>query len=664
MSGNIAVYAIVFLAAMAFFGWSSYRQFRLITIGKPDNRFNEIGRRIWNMLLYAFGQRRVVSRPFGINHFVLFWCFMILLLANAEFLFNGVFPDFISLSKLPAVANFTLSFIFDIVSILALLTVCIAIIRRLIFPPSYIEARSPDAFVILSLVGILMIAFFGLHASEIRLGQEEAAAYMPMSSFAATAFMSEIQPMALGWLKEIFWWIHALVLLAFLNYLPYSKHMHIMTAIPNCFFRSLEKVNIHPHESLETSDVFGVEQVNHFTWKHLFDSYSCTECGRCSDVCPATSTGKMLNPRLMIHDIKINLLHNGPLLSKNDKQDIALPLVGGGHEGSISEEMIWDCTTCGACQEVCPVFIEHVPKIIELRRNLTMAQSRMPEGVQLMLRNMQTRGHPWVGVQTLRLRGDWTSDLELTKLSEESEIDILLWVGCAAALCDRNVEATIALVKVLRAAGVNFGVLGEDEACCGDPARRAGYEFQFQVMAEQNIEVFKSFKVKQIVTICPHCYNTFKNEYPKYGAEIKVVHYTELIADLLKQGKLKLQKELDISVTYHDPCYLGRYNNVYSAPRYILESISPDSMKEMQRSKSNSFCCGGGGAHMWFEQQTGTKINVMRAEDALKSGAETVITTCPYCLQMFEEGLQLKDAGTALVAKDMSELIAESLEQT
>ena len=325
MTTNVIIFLAVFIFAMLFFLWSAYRRFGLVTVGRPDNRFNNPVKRLGNMIYYAFFQRRVVSKLFGINHFVLFWAFMVLLFANAEFLLNGLVPDTISYARLPNGAYFTLTYIFDIVSALALLAVIIAVIRRLAFPPPHIEARSRDAFIILSMVAVLMIAFFGLHASEIKLGTERAADYMPVSNFGASLISSGASAGALETAAEVFWWIHAIVLLAFLNYLPYSKHMHVLTAIPNCFFKSLDRVRTQPREEFAKGNTYGVGQVRQFPWKGLFDSYACTECGRCSDACPATFTGKPLEPRLVIHDIKVNLLQNGRKSGKNG----LLPLIGG-----------------------------------------------------------------------------------------------------------------------------------------------------------------------------------------------------------------------------------------------------------------------------------------------------------------------------------------------
>jgi Fe-S oxidoreductase len=390
-----------------------------------------------------------------------------------------------------------------------------------------------------------------------------------------------------------------------------------------------------------------VGTIKDFTWKQLLDLDACTNCGRCQDLCPAWATGKPLSPRKLVQDLRAHMLR----AASNDE---AAALVGEAP----NEAEIWSCTTCGACQETCPVYVEHIVKIIDLRRNLVLAQEKMPETAQVMLRNMQSRGHPWAGVQSLRLRGDWADGLELRILGEGDGANTLFWVGCTGALVERNVAATLSITRVLRAAGVDFAILGEAEACCGDPARRAGYEFQFQIMAEHNIEVLKSYEIKEIITSCPHCYNIMKNEYPRYGGDFNVVHYTQLMADLIRGGRLQLTREVGSDLTYHDPCYLGRYNGVYREPRRVLGAIPRTRLEEMERSRGTSFCCGGGGGHMWIEEQPGTqKINRMRLEDVLKTRADTVVTACPYCLQMFEEAIEHKGVQTSLKARDLAEVV-------
>ena len=656
MSPNLAIFIAIFVFSIAFFGWSCFRRFRLVLLGRAENRFTNVGKRIQGMLYYAFAQRCTVSHGyrFGLNHFVLFWCFTILLIANTEFLFNGLFPDYISFSRLPHGAYYTLSFIFDIVSVLALIVVCIAIIRRLAFAPSYIEARSRDAFTILVLIAVLMIAFFGLQASRIAQGSEEAALYMPISNFAASAFLSHVSTGGLGGYINAFWWFHAVVLLSFLNYLPYSKHMHILTSIPNLFFRSLTKVNTQPREEFKKGIAFGVGQIDQFSWKGLFDSYSCTECGRCSDMCPATFTGKLLNPRLVIHDIKVNLLKNGPLITK--KKETALSLIGGGKDGSVADEVLWACTTCGACMEVCPVFIEHVPRIVDMRRNLVEMKAKFPNELLPLFENMEQRSNPWGIVPSERVK--WAAEIDV-KPFEADKTEYLFYVGCFGAFDARSRRVTMAIARILNAGGISWGILGKDELCCGDSLRRLGNEFVFDLMARYNIKIFKERGVKKVITECPHCYNTLKNDYHQYGAELDVIHHTELIDNLIKAGKLGLNESKDLGdVVFHDSCYLGRYNGIYEAPRQVICAVTGQVPTEMERRYDKSFCCGAGGGRMWMEESTGKRINVARVEEALTKDPRTICVCCPYCLTMFGDGLKDKKADDRVQVLDLAEIVA------
>jgi len=656
MSNNIAIFAIIFGASVLFFCWSCFKRFRLVTLGKRENRFNHVGRRIWNMFLYAFVQRRVISRPFGLNHLLLFWSFLALLVANTEFLLHGLFPQTIALSLLPAPLYYALAFIFDIVSLAALICVAIAFGRRIFFPPDYIEARSRDAFIILSLVAGLMIFFFGLHASEIAQGIEAAAPYMPVSSFIAALFAG-MSKEGLEIVAEIFWWGHALILLCFLNYLPYSKHMHILTAIPNCFFRSLEKVTTQQREEFKKGNTFGAEHVGQFRWNDLFDSYSCTECGRCNDVCPATNTKKPLNPRLVIHDIKVNLVNNGPLLIKGKKPK--MPLIGGKGEGSVSEDAIWDCTTCRACMEVCPVFIEHVPKLIDMRRYLVETKADFPEELLNFFENIENRSNPWGIAPPERVK--WCAGIQ-AKPFEAGKTEYLYYVGCSGAFDSRSIQISLAMAKILDAAGVSWGILGTDEPCCGDSVRRLGNEYLFDRMARANIKMFQERGVKKIICSCPHGYSTFKNDYRQYGAEFEVIHYAEFINTLIKEGRLQLNATDGLGkVVFHDSCYLGRYNDIYEAPRQVIAAVSGKKAAEMERHRSNSFCCGAGGGRMWLEESRGERINIARIREALKENPDTICSSCPFCLVMFEDGLKDEGAMDKVKALDLAEVVARAL---
>jgi Fe-S oxidoreductase len=659
LSTNVTIFIAVLVVSAALFGWSCFQRFRLVLLGKAENRFKDIRKRIMGVVFYAFGQRCTVSHGyrFGFNHLVLFWCFTILFIANAEFLLNGLSPDYISFSRLPHGAYYTLSFIFDVVSILALLAVCIAVIRRLAFAPSYIEARSRDAFTILGLIALLMIAFFGLHGSEIAQGDEIAAKYMPVSNFVASNILSGISVESLGGYINAFWWLHAAALLVFLNYLPYSKHMHILTSIPNLFFRSMTKVNTQPREEFKKDNTFGAGQIDQFTWKGLFDSYSCTECGRCSNMCPATSTGKPLNPRLVIHDIKTNLLKNGPLMVA--KKEPQLPLIGGDQEGSVKEEVIWECTTCSACMEVCPVFIEHVPKIVDMRRNLVEMRAKFPEELIAFFENIEQRSNPWGIVPSDRVK--WAADINV-KPFEAGKTEYLFYVGCFGAFDARSRRVTLAISKILNAGGISWGILGKDELCCGDSLRRLGNEFVFDRMARDNVKMFKEKGVRKIITECPHCYNTLKNDYRQYGVELEVIHHTELIDNLIKDKRLELRKAEDLgTMVFHDSCYLGRLNSLYEAPRKVIASVTGQMPIEMERHHDKSFCCGAGGGRMWMEEKIGKRINVARVEEALKKDPKTICVCCPYCLTMFQDGLKDSKADDRVQVLELAEIVAQAL---
>ena len=666
------IFWILFAIAFGLFAQRFYFLFRLMCLGKQENRFDRIGERIKTMLVEVVPQwctLKTVTRKdlAGIGHALLFWCFSLFFISYIIFI--GLAGG-LGLSPVIEHTPFeTIYFsILDIAAVLVTVTLIVAAVRRYVIRPQRLEPTAEAGIILMMVFFLMMLHVFGVGFDHAARGVHTS--WPPLGATLA-GFLSRTG-LPQGTLEAAYrgvWWLHYLVILSFMVYIPRSKHLHILASLANAFFKSLgPKVVLEPIP-LEETETFGVSKIQDFTWKDLLDFYACAVCGRCHVNCPAQLSGKSLSPREVIHNLKEHLLEVGPGLlagkteasSESQAKTQAKTMIGD----VVTEEEIWACTTCGACQEVCPVNIEHIRKIIDLRRNLVLAQSKMPESAQLMLRNMQSRGHPWAGVQSMRLRGDWTSGLELKILAEGDNANTLFWVGCTGALVERNVAATLSMTRVLKAAGVDFGVLGDAETCCGDPARRAGYEFQFQIMAEQNIEIFKSHNIKEIITTCPHCYNTIKHEYPRYGGDFKVVHYTQLIADLIRQGKLKLTNELNSTLTYHDPCYLGRYNSVYQEPRRILQAIPKAKLEEMERSRDTGFCCGGGGGLMWIEEQPGTtKINQMRLEDVLKTKAETVVTACPYCLQMFEDSIEHKGIQDSLKARDLVELVEAAMKQS
>ncbi len=670
-----AIFWVLFGIAFGLFARRVYLLIRLVLLGQKENRFDRIGQRIKTMLVEVVPQwcsLKTVTRKdlAGIGHAFMFWGFG--LFAGGYLIFIGLGGFGLSIPSIGSTFERVYLSILDMAALLVIVAVIGAVIKRYIIKPERLERKESTEEKIIQ--ALLFTVMFGLMVLYYCIEGFRYAAYnitvsWPPIGGALAGFLTStgILPSTLLVTYKAIWWLNYVILLSALVYTPHSKHLHPLFSFANILFKPLGPKMVLEPIPLEEAKTFGVSKIQDFTWKQLLDLYACTWCGRCHANCPAQLSGKSLSPREVILNLKEHLLKAGPGLlpgkAEASSKSRGKTLIGD----VVTEEDIWACTTCGACQEVCPVNIEHIRKIIDLRRNLVLTQSKMPESVQLMLRNMQSRGHPWAGAQSVRLRGDWTSDADVKIISEDSagSVDILFWVGCAGALVDRNVATTLSMVRVLKRAGVNFGVLGAGENCCGDPARRVGYEFQFQIMAEQNIETFKSHNVKEILTTCPHCYNTLKNEYPRYGGDFKVVHHTELIADLIRQGKLRLTTELNSMLTYHDPCYLGRYNSIYLEPRRILQTIPKTKLQEMERSRNRSFCCGGGGGLMWIEEQPGTtKINDMRIEDVLKTRAETVVTACPYCLQMFEESIERKGIKDSLKARDLVEIVEAAMKRS
>ena len=659
------IFAVLLVCALGFFLRNVFRLFSIICLGQWDNRFDYLWTRLKGMFLYAFLQLRVVSEKFGVNHFFLFWGFMVLLLANMQFFIAGVFPSF-SFEFLGTIPYGILLLLADIMSLVVMTCVVIAAIRRIFFRPPHIEATL-DAFFILFLVASLMVAYFGLHACEIRLGEDTMATWMPLS-LVFSKMAAGASPETTHLLARIFWWIHALVLLFFLNYLPYSKHLHILTAIPNCFFRSFSFVSTVPRMIFKKGNTFGISKVVQFSWKDLLDFFSCTECGRCQAACPAHNTDKPLNPKQVIHEGKLNLLANGSAVIATRPADtlasappdaaMPMPLINGREE-SVATDAIWACTTCGACMVKCPVFIEHVPKIIGMRRHLVMEKALFAEELIAFFENTEQRSNPW-GIAPSD-RSKWTQDLAIKTLADSPDVEYLFYVGCAGSFDSRNRQVVTAMTTILNAASLSWGILGIEEKCCGDSLRRLGNEYVFDKLARENIELFKKYRVRKIITYCPHCFSTLKNDYKQYGADYEVIHHSQLINSLLEQGRIKLRKGTDGKTVIHDSCYLGRYNDIYNEPRAIIRAATGTAPMEMGRCGEGSFCCGAGGGRMWMEELLGKRIYLERTQEALKANPSTIAVACPYCMTMFEDGVKDEKAQDRVKVKDLSEIVVEAM---
>ena len=659
------IFAVLLLCGIGFFLKNVFRLFSNVCLGQWENRFDRLWSRLKDMFVFAFLQLRVVSEKFGINHLLLFWGFMVLLLVNTQFFISGVFPRF-SFEFLGDIPYRILLLMADIMSLVVLACVVIAVFRRVFFRPPHIEA-SLDAFFILFLVASLMTAYFGMHACEFRMGEELPAAWMPVSA-AFAKMAAGISLESAHRYARIFWWIHALVLLFFLNYLPYSKHLHILTAIPNCFFRSFSFVSTVPRLIFKKGNTFGISKVVQFTWKDLFDFLSCTECGRCQAACPAHNTGKPLNPRLVIREGKLNLLANGSVVRATRPADtlasappdalMKIPLINGREE-SVAVDAIWACTTCGACMVKCPVFIEHVPKLIGMRRHLVMEKAQFAEELIAFFENTEQRSNPWGIAPTDRAK--WTQDLAVKTLADSPGAEYLLYVGCAGSFDSRNRQVVTALTTILNAAQLSWGILGTEEKCCGDSLRRLGNEYVFDRLARENIALFKKHGVKKIITYCPHCFSTLKNDYRQYGADYEVIHHSQFINSLLEQGRIKLGNGTNGKTVIHDSCYLGRYNNIYNEPRAIINAATGSAPLEMKRCGEESFCCGAGGGRMWMEELIGKRIYLERTQEALRTDPSTIAVACPYCMTMFEDGLKDEKAQDRVKVKDIAEIVAEAM---
>jgi len=671
--GPIVLYTLG-AAALGIFVYAIYRRVRLWKVGKPDKRWDNPGRRIWDFIVIGvidgLFHRRFFREPYpGIMHFLIFAGAGVLLVGTALDVIDHYVFHFISGN-----VYLGLSFALDMGSVFILVGAIMAVVRRYIQKPERLNTVLDNA-VVLTLLFVIVITGFFVEAFRMLIATPEGLAQPEFYShpewarwsfvgyFIASFFAGLPEGIRLGWYIGL-WWFHAALALGAIFYVCFSfdKLTHIIVSPVNVFFKSSRPKGALTPINIEEAETFGVSKIEDFTWKQLLDLDACTDCGRCQDRCPAYLTGKPLSPRKVIQDLKAQLLDRSHALLA---AKAATPTDGGGVKALIGEVIVedelWSCTTCRACQEICPVFVEHIDKIVDMRRSLVLEQAKVPETGEAVLRCIETRGHSCRG--TTLTRTDWSSGLDIKLLSENREVDFLYYVGCAAALEDRSMKIAVAVGKILKAAGVKFAILGPEETCCGEPARRLGNEYLFQIQAMKNIELFKNYGIKRIITTCPHCFNTIKNEYPQFGGEFDVVHHTQFIAELLKQGKIKPTAMSDGSLTYHDSCYLGRHNDIYDAPRQVLANISPSRLLEMKRIRRDGFCCGAGGGRYWMEERIGKRISEERIEQVIETKADIVTTACPYCLQMFEDAIKAKEVEESLKVLDVAELLAAQLDK-
>ena len=633
---------------------------RLVNLGRPVDRSGDVDRRAARETGQVLAQRKLFQRALpGFMHAFIFWGFLVLLTTIAEALGQAIDPDF----ALPLVGHAGgLGLVQDVFAGLVLVGVAIAIwIRIAERPERFVGSHRLEAFRILGLITWIILTLFLLRGARVALGTSSyPTSWTPVS----VAFSHLFTWMEHGWRKFFAWlflWAHLALVLGFLVYLPYSKHLHIITSAFNVWFSSTKprgaleplKIDMAKLEAGEQS--LGAEAVSDLTRKELLDLYACTECGRCQSACPAWNTGKPLSPKLLIMNLRDHLFEEGPkvlqtLATGGTPEGIALV------PGVIDDDVVWSCTTCGACMQECPVDIEHIDTIVDLRRALVMGESRFPPEAGAMLRNLETQSNPWGMPQSQR--ADWADGLGVPLVNDAAP-EYLYWVGCAGSFDERARDISRAVAELLQRAGVSFAILGPRELCTGDPARRMGNEFLFQTLAGQNIETMNAVGVTKVIANCPHCFNTLRNEYPEYGGTYEVIHHTELLGRLVAEGRLRPTESVQALVAYHDPCYLGRHNQVYDAPRDVLAGVPGVRTVEMPRHKERGMCCGAGGARMWMEEGIGKRINAERMDEAAGTGADTVGVACPYCLIMLDDGA--KDRGGDTPVLDIAQLLRRSL---
>ncbi len=660
MSLNAILFALVLIGALGLFAWNIRRLISYLRLGKKENRFDQIGLRVTNVVKIALGQTKLLREPVaGILHSLIFWGFVILLAAVLESIGEGLVEGF-SFSFLGPLYP-PLVFLEDLFGVFVVASVLISIYRRLFSPPKRLDVSGHakwDAILILCLILTVMVTMFGQNATRMVMNSQPEHARFASSVFAVLF----TQESAHVW-YYVFFWGHMLTVLGFLNYLPYSKHLHVLSSVPNVFFSDLTaKGALQPiNLADETLTKYGATDIEDFSWKQLLDGYTCTECGRCSSVCPANTTGKLLSPRKIMVDLRARTLEKAPVLIAKGTDGAALNEEVLGHQlldNFITEQELWACTTCMACVQECPVMIEHVDTIVDLRRGLVLNESRFPEELKGPFSNLERNYTPWgFGHST---RADWAEGMEIPRMSDAKDAEVLFWVGCAGAYDARYKKVTQAFATLMKMAGIRFAILGTEEKCTGDPARRMGNEYLAQMLITDNVATLNNYNVKKIVVTCPHCMQSLGKEYKQFGGSYEVIHHTTFLEQLIDQGKLKLSPEKKATITFHDPCYLGRYNDEYDAPRNIVDMVG-GSRVEMKRSKDKSFCCGAGGGQMWMEEREGKRVNIERTEEALATGCNVVGTGCPFCMTMITDGVKAKDAAEKVQVKDIAELVLEAV---
>ena len=650
--GHGVVLPMYFFALLAFaaFGYGFYRRLPLYRLGKPLNRLDQLPRRISLLLRGALSQSKVlrVLEP-GSLHALFFWGFGMLFIGTLLIMAQADFTDpLLGVRFLKGNFYRLYSAVLDAAGLVAALMLGGLMVRRFFVKPEGLETVRDDYLVHALLFAILITGFLveslRMAATEIGINPE-LARFSPVG-LALGGFFSGASAASLSRAHKVLWWVHFFLALGFIAAIPYTKLRHIFTTSTNYLFAelrakgSIDTINLED-ESLEQ---FGVAKVTDLSWKDIFDADACTSCKRCQDRCPAYATGKPLSPMKVVHQIG----------------DLAQGAPTGSLIAEVTEQVLWDCTTCRACQEICPADIEHVNKILEMRRSLSLMDGAFPgDEVRTAVGNIEVNGNPF-GLAPAS-RGDWAAGLDVKLMAEDSDVDLLYFVGCYASFDKRNRDIARSFIRICNAAGVRVGILGKEEKCCGEPPRKLGNEYLYQMTANENVELIKGYQVKRIVTCCPHCFNTLARDYRDLGLEkeVSVQHYTSFVAGLISQGRIVLKPEA-FQLTYHDSCYLGRYMDIFDEPRAIIGACGGN-LSEMQKSRLESFCCSAGGGRILAEEKVGTRINVARVQMAHETGAPLLVSSCPFCVTMFEDGIKTGGFEGEIAVRDLAEIVADRL---